>query len=70
MFGTLEDFSAVPILPQPPGMHFWLFNSFVNVLIDDNHERVKNCTGFYKDRRENLPGFAWKSIPSFSNGMI
>ena len=65
VFGTLEDLTEVPIVPEDLGLHFWLFRrGFVFALLKDDYDEIKNYAALYEKRHnKRLIGLRLENHP-------
>ena len=53
VFGTLQDSTEVPIIPEDLGIGYWHFRKrFINGLARDNYDEVKAFVHLYQNTRQ------------------
>lgn len=53
VFGTLENATEVPILPEDVGTDFWVFEkSFITPLLKDDRQNIKKFVELYQSRHK------------------
>ena len=70
VFGTLEDATEVPILPEDFGLHFWIFRrTFVFAMLGDDQKQIKDYAELYNSRHNKyLTGLRLENHPLILSG--